>query len=533
MNSPDQDGTAVPAEVSRRTFLKGTGLGITALAAGGLLDACSSSSSPPTTSPSAAAKPKRGGTLTAALTGGSSADTVDADGPVTEVDFGRVNNLYEPLVYMSSDAEPVLWLAEEVTPDSTGTNWTIRLRPDVTFHNGKTLDADDVIFTFQRITNPKSPMEGASLLAPLDPAGMKRLDSRTLSVRCKTPFVSFPDVLSIWYFNIVPVGYDVHKPVGTGPFRFESFTPGTESVFVRYDDYWRHPLPYLDRVVITDFADETSQVNALESGQANAVNLLSAASIHTVQSSGNRVLISKGGGFTPFTMRVDAPPFNDVRVRQAMRLLVDRKEMLDLLFDGYGTIGNDVFGIWAPEYDRALPQRERDIPKAKSLLKAAGKEGLTVQLISADVGQATIPLAEIFAQQAKAAGVTVNIRQLTVDGFFTNYLKWVFAQTYWFYNYYLPQVAAATLPTAPYDETHFDDPTYNKLYAKAVSTLDRTARFEIEHEMMQIDYTEGGYLIPYFPPVIDGYASNLKGLVPSKTGLSLNNYNFSQVWIDS
>jgi peptide/nickel transport system substrate-binding protein len=517
-------------DFSRREFLKKTGIGATTVASAGLLAACGSSS---LAAPSGSqAKPKRGGMLRLALTGGSSSDTIDADNPVQEVDFSRVNNLYEPLVYMNSKAEPQLWLAEEVTPNATATSWTIRVRKGITFHNGKTLGADDVIYTFQRILNPKAAFEGAPALAPVDRTGIKKLDQWTVQVPCTQPFVTFPEVLSVWYYNIVPVGYDVKNPVGTGPFRFHSFTPGERSEFLRYDDYWRHPLPYLDGFTVVDFADETSQVNALNSGATDAVNLLSAPSIDVVKSAGGQILISRGGGFTPFTMRVDAAPFKDVRVRQAMRLIVDRPNMLDILFGGHGVVGNDVFGIWAPEYDHALPQRVQDIAQAKSLLKQAGQEGLTIELITADIAQASVNAAQVFQQQAKAAGVNVVLRQLTVDGFFTNYLKWVFAQTFWFYNYYLPQVALATLPNAPYPETHFDDPRYNRLYAEAVSTLDQTRRTELAHEMQVIDYTQGGYIIPFFPPVIDGLGAHVHGFVPSKTGLSLNNYNFGEIWLD-
>ena len=91
------------------------------------------------------------------------------------------------------------------------------------------------------------------------------------------------------------------------------------------------------------------------------IDLLSADSIAPVRSGGGNVIITKGGGYTPFTMRVDQPPFNDVRVRQAFRLICDRRAMLNTVFSGYGTLGNDVFGLWDAVYDTALPQREQDI----------------------------------------------------------------------------------------------------------------------------------------------------------------------------
>ena len=525
-DGPGESGSEDPRAVSRRGFLKVGVVGGASLLAGrgssSILPLSRAKSSPP----------RRGGTLHAAITGGSSADTLDADNAITNMDFARVNNLYDGLVYMNANAEPVLWLAEEITPNSTATEWTVRVKKGVTFHNGKPLTADDVIFTLQRIMNSKAPLQGASALAAVDAAAIKKLDDLTVRVPCKVPFANFVQVLSIWYYFIVPVGYNPHRPIGTGPFMFKSFSPGVQSVFTRNPSYWRHPYPYLDEVVISDFSDETSQVNALLSGQADVVNLLSAGSVAVLKNGHSKVLVSQGGGFTPFTMRVDKAPFNDVRVRQAMRLIVDRPQMLELVFEGHGTIGNDVFGIWAPEYDHQLPQRHQDIEQAKALLKAAGHEGMRAQLVTANIAQGTTLAAQVLAQQAAAAGVTLSIQQVTVTDFYgSNYLKWTLAQDFWYYNYYLPQVASATLPSAPFNETHFSNSRYNSLYAEAQRTLDIPKRYEIEHEMMTIDYDQGGYIIPYFPPVIDGYSSRVNGLVPSKTGLSLNSYNFGELWL--
>ena len=88
-----------------------------------------------------------------------------------------------------------------------------------------------------------------------------------------------------------------------------------------------------------------------------------------------------------------------------------------------------------------------------------------------------------------------------------------------------------TLPTAPFNETHWHNDRYDSLYSQAIATVDDSLRTELAHEMQRIDYTEGGYIIPFFPPVIDGYGSNVNGLVPSKGGLSLNSYDFKQLWL--
>lgn len=408
------------------------------------------------------------------------------------------------------------------------------LRSGVEFHDGRELTARDVIYTFQQIFNPKAPGAAAAGLSPIDVANIKALDRYTVLLFCKTPFATLREALSIpGYSDIIPVGFNPRHPVGTGPFRYVSFTPGQQSVFERFPNYWQSGKPYLDRVVITDYSDETSQVNALLAGQADVANLLTADVLSEIQSSGSTAaLISPGGGWNPFTMRVDLAPFSDVRVRQALRPVVNRKEMLDTVFGGYGTLGNDVFGIWAPDYDHSPPQREQDIEQAKALLRQAGHSKLTLQLVTADIAQGAVKSAEVLAEQAAAAGVTINLNHVTVTDFFgSSYLKWPFAQDYWYYNFYLPQVALATLPTAPFNETHFNDPTYNRLYAEAVATVDPLKRRELAYEMQRIDYTQGGYIIPVFPPVIDGYSKRVHGLVKSKTGLSLNSYQFGDLWL--
>jgi peptide/nickel transport system substrate-binding protein len=483
---------------SRREFLKAGLAGSLAIGTGGLLEACGTGNTVKAFTASAVGKPRYGGTLRAGLTGGSTADTLDPLNAITNVDFSRIDNLYEPLIGLTPAAQPVNVLAEELTSNAKGTEWTLRVRQGITFHNGKTLTADDVIYTFQQILNPKAPAAAAAGLAS----------------------------------DIIPVGYNPAAPVGTGPFKLKSFSPGTQSIFVRNGGYWQSGLPYLDEIVITNYSDETSQVNALLAGQVDVVNLLSEDVISEVQGEGKNVLVSTGGGWNPFTMRVDTGTFRDPRIRQAMRLVVDRQQMLDLVFGGFGTLGNDLFGIWAPEYDHSLPQRHQDIDQAKSLLKAAGAEDLHVTLVTADIAQGTVLAAQVFAQQASAAGISVSVDDVTVNEFYgTNYLKWQFAQDYWFYNFYLPQVSLATLPTASYNETHWDNSRYNSLYAQAISTADDALRTEIAHEMQQIEYDEGGYIIPFFPPVIDGYGANVGGLLPSRIGLSLNAYDFKNVWL--
>ncbi len=360
---------------------------------------------------------------------------------------------------------------------------------------------------------------------------MKVMDKLTLKVPMKVPYSTFIQVQPTWFLPIIPVGYNPNKPNGTGPFKITSFSP-QQTVFERNPNYWQAPKPYLDKVIMIEYADETAMVNALLGGTVDTVSLLSSDEIAALQSQGKKIVISPGGGMNPFTMNTQVAPFNDVRVRQAMRLLVDRKQMLDLVFKGNGTLGNDVTSIWDPAYDTTIPQRVQDIAQAKSLLKAAGRENLTVELVTADIAMGVVNTAQVFAQQAQAAGVTVNLRKTTVTDFYgPQFLKYPFAFDYWGFQYYLPQVASELLPSSPYPESHWDNPQTNKLYKEALATVDETKRTAIAHEMQLIDHDQGGLIIPYFPPVVDSYNPNLQGVIPSKIGASWNNFDFKSYWL--
>jgi peptide/nickel transport system substrate-binding protein len=526
-------GDEEPTGMQRRELLRRAGASALAVAGGGgLLSACGSASPKAAT---ATGKPQRGGTLRIGMTGGSNADTLDPYLQLSLMDTARDLQLHDSLTVIDRNARTQLSLAEEITPNKTATEWTIRLRPDVTFHDGKPVTSDDVLYTFQRIVDPKNPGNGVPLLTSVDIKRLKKLDARTLRVPCHTPFATLPETLGNYQqFVIVPRGYDAKKPIGCGPFKFKSFRPGVESVFVRNEDYWQPGKPYIDELVITNFADEQAQVNALLSGQVDGISSLSSDSIAAIKARGGsfKLYTSNSGGWNPFVMRCDTPPFDDVRVRQAFRLLVDREEMLRVVFGDGGEIGNDIVSIWDPAYDREIPQRKHDVEQAKALLAQAGHGGgLTVELVTADISQGVVKSAQVFAQQAKAAGVNVRVRKVTTTELFgPNYLKWPFTQDYWYYNPYFSQVALATGPGSPYNTTHFKDKQYEGLYAKGLAELDEAKRIDIAHQMMEIEYERGGYIIPYFTPVIDAVSSSVQGVMTSKPGTPFNQFDFKSLW---
>jgi peptide/nickel transport system substrate-binding protein len=545
----DASGTGQPVEpstsglatvraytFSRRDLLRFGAVSGAAVGAGALLSACggsSSAGSAPAAAPSAAVgTPKRGGTLRIGMSGGDTIDGINPLLPGLPTDYGRIPQIYEPLISWDDNLRPIPYLAESMTSNADATEWTIQVRKGVTFHNGKPLTADDVVYTFQQILNAKSPGYGASPIALVDAKNIRKVGSHTVKVPCLAPFSTLMETLPVYDFAVIPVGFDPKKPNGTGPFTLKSFTPGQQSVMVRNPNYWQNNKPYVDQLVLIDFADETSQTQALASGQVDAINLLSAASIGAVKSAGKQVVISNGGGFSPWTMRVDQAPFNDARVRQAMRLTLDRKALIDVVFGGHGVIGNDVFSFYDAGYDHALPQRSQDIDQAKSLLKSAGHDGLTVELVIAPQAQGAISAAQIFKQQASQAGVTINLRQITTTAFNNGYTKWTFANSFWYYNPYFEEAGLATLSTGPFNETHFNNPQYAKLYKQGLASTDVSTRADITHQMQKIDYDTGGYIIPCFTPLIEGLSTKVHGDKPSKSGLSFNNWDLKSLWMD-
>lgn len=525
--------------LTRQDLLRRAALGSGALIAAGSLAQVAEAGA------DATPKPKRGGTFRIGVSGGSAKDFIDGQNIVTRPDQARIVTGWETLVVFDSQFKLRFdGLAEEIVPNKKADVWTIRVRSGIEFHNGKTLSAADVRYSLQRLINKKLGLFGGAALQSLDPRQIKILDKRTVRCTLKQADGTILDALGQYIAGIVPVGYSPNaigkaKPnVGTGPYKVQSFTPGQQSVHVRNPNYWRTGQPYFDRVVIIDFPDDTARVNALLGGQIDAMTDVPPAQVAVVNGrSSTRVLESPSAAWTPICMRVDVPPFDDVRVRQAMRLIANRPQMIVQALSGHGKIGNDLYAPFDEAFAASLPQRRQDLEKAKSLLKAAGKEGLTVDLQSTNGALGMNEGAQVFAQQAKAAGVTINVKILDSGAFYgPQYLKWPFSTDFWGSRNYLSQVAAGSLPTSPYNETHWPDPANKRflsLYNQAKVTADRTKRTEIIREMQRMEYESGGYLIWGFSTLLDGYNTKVKGLQKGDKGvLPLNAFGrgYRTIW---
>src|SRR4051794_37043224 len=387
---------------SRRQLLKYSGIGVAAVAGSSFLAACGGDSGGGGGSGGGGPQ-KSGGILIHGATGGGSKDTLDPHQPVQAADIARVNNLYEPLLFWDNNYELQPALAESVEASADATTWTIKMRQGVTFHNGQPVTADDAWKSIQRVADPKKPLSaGGQLSQIIDFETTKVVDDTTLQLVLKNPYAILDTLLAEYTLGIIPGGvFDPANPIGTGAFAYKSFEAGKTSTFTKYADYWGDAA-FVDELQIQDFSDDNAKVNALQANQIQTLDNLPYNLVDTIKGAGGGVLIAKGGNWAPFTMRVDQAPFNDVKVRQAFRLIVDRQALIDQTLSGYGSLGNDMYAPLDVNYASDLPQREQDIDQAKSLLSSAGVDGLQVELFTGeDIGSVAVPAANLFAEQAK------------------------------------------------------------------------------------------------------------------------------------
>jgi peptide/nickel transport system substrate-binding protein len=518
------------AGLTRRTVV---GAGAAVALGGGLLSACGGSDNAskggavkPENSPADTREVGRGGNFRVGVGTGGSSDTLDPHAAVTLADAARNSQLFERLVRPTADGLDYL-LAEEIAPNADATEWTIRLKEGIEWHNGKTLAADDVMAMIQRLQDPKLP--ASSLVAWADAKRMKKMDERTVRLTLDRPFGDVPNAFADNNIPLTPAGFDTNTYVGTGPFKFKSFQPGKQSVFERYENY-HGEAARLDTITIVNL-DDAARVNALVSGDVNVMAPLQPTAYRQLAGDPNvKVAQVESDTFYPILMNVEKPPFDDVRVRQAMRLLANREEMVAQALLGLGTVGNDLYSRQDPLY-RKFPQREQDVEKAKSLLKAAGRLDDTFELIAAPAGPGAVEACDVFAQQCKAAGVRVKVRRVDSGTWVDRLGEWPFINSQWPQKPYRVMCSLSDAPKAAFNETHFGDnaPKFASLYGRLNKSPDKEDQKRIAAEMQQIQFDEGAFLIWGFVNVLSPYRSNVAGLkFKTGTGYEFDGFDFSK-----
>jgi peptide/nickel transport system substrate-binding protein len=532
-HSPSAPNTdPLDSRLSRGALLRGAA-GVMIGASPLLAAACGGGGSSADTS-AEEGEPRRGGTLHLGFVGAGTAETLNPYQGVTPIDESRVQNLYDPLVIVNPDLTTGPGLALEWTPNSDATEYEVKLRPDVEFHNGKTFAAEDLIYSIRLMAKPAN-FASVPFVAGINLDELKAVNPTTVHIPLTSPDADLAANFVYWNTWIVQDGEtDFTHPVGTGPFMFESFKPGTESVFKRNPNYWANGKPYVDELKITSIDDNTARLNALLSGQIDGMAQLPTADAKAHQSTGDiTVLTSKSPQVMMFYMDTTQAPFTDNNVRLAIKLIADRPALVETAINGFGSVGNDIVGKGLPFYNDDLPQREQDIDQAKSLLKAAGQENMTVLLRTSPIFPGFVEAATLLAEQAKAAGVTMQLKQVPPNSYYNPsllYLKMAFAETQWpppsLKFFYLQALSSK----APYNETHWSDKAWNDLLFQAIGELDETKAQDYWNQVQEIQYNEGGYLSWTNADWVDGLSTKVKGLEPHPAGV-LGNYLFMNAWL--
>ncbi|SDD10988.1 ABC transporter substrate-binding protein [Actinokineospora iranica] len=507
--------------LDRRGFLGLTaGLSVAALAG------CGTGAPAP-----AAGAPRAGGRLRAAFAGGGAKEVLDPHLANLFLEAARSKALYDKLADFGDDVAPRPRLAEKWEPSADLTRWRITLRA-AEFHDGRPVRAQDVLASYARILDPKRAFRAKASLGLIDLPNSRAIDDRTIEFALKRPYVEFPNVLASFSAYIIPESTeDFTNPVGSGPFAFVSFQPGKSTVLKRNPRYWEGAA-HLDELEFVIANEESARVNALLGGQVDYAHDLAPVTARGHQGSDKLMLVrSPNSGIQAFAMKVDRPPFDNRDLREAMFLLADRQQLVDTTLSGAGQVANDLFGKGYQHYADDIPQRVRDLDRAKWLVKKAGAEGLKVKLDTSEAASGFVEAASVFADQAREAGIEIEVAVGNKDTFWADTLK----------NGSLSSFRSGAMPI----ESHFSQrllsksttnvtkwarPEFDALYDKAVSTADDAARGAVYRDMQRTLHAEGGYLIWGFADWIIGTSPKVGGVATAPAN-TLDWARFDKVWL--
>ena len=521
-----------PMPMTRRRFLgNGLTLGSGLVLGSSLLSACGDGAAPRATASPTGSGPQYGGRLRLGVIDGSRGGNLDAHKPVGS-GIVRGFALYSKLWEWDENMLPRLALAEEAEVSADARTWTLRLHQGLEFHNGKTIDADDLVFSIRRLTDPQLASPYAALLHWIDRDNLEKLDARTLRVRFKdnAGFVPLPETW-VNFGGIVPVDYHpVTNPVGAGPYRLKSFVPGQRSLFTRFENYYKAGKPYADELEIIDFKDQSSRLAALQAGQIDLANGLANEHLRLVQADPKlQVLSSVTGNWLTFDMNLSQPPFDDPRVRQAFRLMADREELVARALNGQGRVANDLYAPNDPTFNHDIVQRTYDLERARALLREAGQEHLSVELVT-DQDSGALGAALVFAEQAKRAGVDLRVRQVDSATFNGPQLtQWPLSTGGSIGAPFLTCGLHSDAPVSVANKTHFSDPRFDRLFLEALAQPDLEKRRVLVHQAQQIQHDKGGMLIWGYANLLDGIAQRVGGAQAEKT--LFPTWRFDSLWL--
>lgn len=460
--------------------------------------------------------PKRGGHFKYATADFATTDSLDPALSETRYQLNLNWQIRNNLAEVNADNQLVPELAESWEGSSGAKTWTIKLRKGVQFHNGKDFKAPDVVYSLNlhRAKNTHSPI--APLFTPI--TDIKPNGDYEVVITLSEGNVGFPDLLAHYSVLMVPDGETAWaKGVGTGPYVLETFEPGVRSLAKRNPNYWKQGRAHFNSVELIGIKDATSRSNALVSGEIHAYNFVDLKTVELVkQQPGVEILRVPSKAHYTFPMLMDAAPFTNKDVREAMKLAINREEMLTRILNGYGKVGNDQpLNEGYKFYNPNIPQRSYDPDKAKFHLKQAGQSGLSVQLFVSETPFAgATDAAVLYKEHAAPAGINIEVVKTPEDGYWSDiWFKKPFCAARWSgrinADVMLSTVYSSDGIKTGWNETHMSDPRVDKLLVEARTEADEAKRAELYGEIQRIIHDDGGQIAFCFADFVDAASDKL------------------------
>jgi len=520
----DPKGSAMRNTIGRRSFI----VGAAALGGSGLLSGIAGQ---------AARAQTRGGRLRIAWNAASARDTLAPTRLTSTLDWARGFQIMSPLVRFTPDMKPTGDLAESWEPVAGGKEWIFNLRRGVTFHNGKELTAQDVVYSMNLHRGEDSDSPIKTWFSQV--TDVTALDKHQVKFSLEAPNADMPQLLAWPNTVVVPDGFtNFANPVGTGPFRLSLLEPGVRMVAARNDSYHFEGRPYVDEVETFGISDTQARTNALLAGDVHYFLRADPKTVSLLERSpGVEVVNAAGGRHISMPMMADRAPTNDPNLRKALRLMADRKAMLDNVLKGYGALGNDTpVPASNPFHAEFLPQREMDLDLAKFHLRKAGMENASLELHTSTAagGPSGPDIALLFRETAAKAGLDLQVVRQPSDGYWSAvWMKHAFHMSNWMPRPTIDLILTQLYQSeASWNEGQFKNERFDQVIKEARSELDFNRRKELYGEAQKLLYDEGASIIPLFTNWLDAKSEKLKGYTAHPFG-EADGYRLSEhVWLE-
>lgn len=454
-----------------------------------------------------------GTTLRYAAVGAPAATTHDPHGRVgNESDYLRFAMLYDVLTVTDEDGAVQARLAESWEPGSDDLDrWTIALRDDAVFSDGEPVTADDVLFSLERIQGKGAENNGRLSMFDLESSSV--VDEHTLELVTHQPYAEVGVALASLTF-VVPEGSDdITEPViGSGPFQSAEHDD-TTAVLNRHEGWWGE-APGYDTLQISAMPDPGARADAVASGQADIAGSVAPTSAQQYEEDDSVQVVTRPGGVNyPLVMDLGSEPFDDPGVREAVKLALDREQLVETVFLGYGEPGADLLNSEEPFAPQVEPV-ERDLDRARELLEEAGHgDGVELTLHATNSYPGMEETAALAAEQLSEAGIDVRIEVGPPDTYWAE--VWNVEPLYLNSlggNGFVDFARMALVADGTINETGWNEPDWDADFAEALATADEDERHALLADLQQRVADDGGYVVWGIGDGIDLAAPGVSGL---------------------